>query len=160
MFELDVVLTKDDVLITLHDMTNERFTEPGIDMVVREHFYEELMKYNYAYNFEKDGEYPYRDLDESDPIFEQLKPAKLEDLFKQYSEKLFILELKDTVQSSGAETMKVAVNQLLELIGKYNMKNKVIISSFDDEVIKYVQEESKGEIVTAAERTKYTDLRC
>ena len=152
VFEIDLALTKDNVLITIHDLTNSRYTKPGIDMVVREHFYQELMQYNYAYNFERDGEYPYRELDdEADgPSWEELRPAKLEDLFKQYPNHRYILELKDTKEKSGEETFKAAVEELIRLIEQYNMHQRVIVSSFDDEVIKYFNEQTRGTIMTSA----------
>lgn len=152
VFEIDLALTKDNVLITIHDLTNERYTKPGVNMVIREHFYEELMPYNYAYNFERNGEYPFRDVEhlEDGPTLEELRPAKLEALFQTYPNHRYVLELKDTVESSGEETFKAAVHELIRLIDTYDMYHKVIVSSFDDEVIRYVKAESNGRIMTSA----------
>ncbi len=148
VFEIDLCLTADNKLITHHDMDILYTTGyEGIDVIDKT--YEELMQYNFAQNFiNLDGEQPYKDIE--DHVERGLIPATLDYLFETYPEELYILEIKDTVESSGEEVFTRAVDVLIELIEEHNMQDKVIMASFDDKVVEYFKERTDNEIMTAS----------
>jgi glycerophosphoryl diester phosphodiesterase len=149
IFEVDLALTQDDQLISHHDLDIQGTT--GIkNQPVASLTYQELSQYNFGATFQAlDGSYPYANLDpEASPrekaLLETLVPARLEDLFVAFPEKHFLLELKDTMQESGVSQARDAADELVRLIYRYNMADRVTVSSFDDQVIKYLNHASEG----------------
>lgn len=150
-FEIDLVLTSDDVLVTHHDLDIQATT--GVSGVkLAELDYEQLDEYNFAANFvNPGGERPFSDLSSlPEELAAQMIPARLEDLFRDFPDSYYILELKDTVNASGPERASRASAELLRLIGEFAMEDRVIVASFDDEVIQEFREASEGEIPTGA----------
>lgn len=150
-FEIDLVLTSDGVLVTHHDLDIEATT--GVEGVqLADLTYSELQNYNFAANFVNPrGERPFADLSSlPDEISEQMIPARLEDLFQEFPDSYYILELKDTVEASGSSRAEKASAELLTLIEKYSMQDRAIVASFDDQVIREFRERSSGEIPTGA----------
>jgi len=150
VFEIDLCLTKDNVLISHHDVTF--ISDNDIEMTIKELNYSDIIieKENFAINFENlDGNKPFVEPDSE--TLAKLRPAKLEDLFNDYKDKdkKYILELKDTVENSGEDTFKKAVSALLTLIKNEKMEDQVIISSFDDKVTHLIQEESNHTVMTS-----------
>lgn len=152
-FEIDLTLTKDDVLMTHHDL------DLGLDLgqsykdtLVRTLTYDEIIDliktndYPFVRNFEDiNGDKPYENL--TDPlILDQLVPAKLEDIFQLYPNKKYILELKDTEIEND---FKKAITLLIKLIEEYELEENVIVSSFSDKVIQAFQKESNIHTSTA-----------
>lgn len=157
VLEVDLSLTKDNKLISMHDQSIKRFT--NVDLIVRDHMYADLLNYNYAMNFKaEDGSYPYKDLQTTDELYDLMRPALLSDLFSEYSNHKFILEIKDTVENSGEETFKQAVEELIEVIKTHHMEDKVLVSSFDDQVIDYFKDQSKGSIMTSTAQDEVLDF--
>lgn len=152
-FEIDLTLTKDDVLMTHHDL------DLGLDLgesyqetLVRSLTYNEIIDlikdndYPFVRNFEDiNGDKPYENI--TDPlILAELVPAKLEDIFQLYPNKKYILEIKDTEIEND---FKKAITLLIELIEDYKLEENVIVSSFSDEVIEAFQKESSIHTSTA-----------
>ena len=152
-FEIDLTLTKDDVLMTHHDL------DLGLDLgesyqetLVRSLPYNEIIDlikdndYPFVRNFEDiNGDKPYENI--TDPlILSELVPAKLEDIFQLYPNKKYILEIKDTEIEND---FKKAITLLIELIEDYELEENVIVSSFSDEVIEAFQKESSIHTSTA-----------
>ncbi|MDD4203645.1 MAG: glycerophosphodiester phosphodiesterase family protein [Acholeplasmataceae bacterium] len=152
-FEIDLTLTKDDVLMTHHDL------DLGLDLgesyqetLVRSLTYNEIIDlikdndYPFVRNFEDiNGDKPYENI--TDPlILAELVPAKLEDIFQLYPNKKYILEIKDTEIEND---FKKAITLLIELIEDYELEENVIVSSFSDEVIEAFQKESSIHTSTA-----------
>jgi glycerophosphoryl diester phosphodiesterase len=152
-FEIDLTLTKDDVLMTHHDL------DLGLDLgesyqetLVRSLTYNEIIDlikdndYPFVRNFEDiNGDKPYENI--TDPlILSELVPAKLEDIFQLYPNKKYILEIKDTEIEND---FKKAITLLIELIEDYELEENVIVSSFSDEVIEAFQKESSIHTSTA-----------
>ena len=154
VFEIDLCLTADNRLITHHDIDIYSTTgQEGVRIIDKK--YEELLEYNFARNFVNlEGEKPYTNV--SDHVEKGLIPANLESLFEKYPDMLYILEIKDTVDNSGEEVFIVAVDVLIDLIIDYNMQDKVIMASFDDEVVYYFRERSDNRLMTGSGLTKST----
>ncbi|KGE71087.1 glycerophosphodiester phosphodiesterase family protein [Spirochaeta lutea] len=149
VFEIDLALTRDGQLISHHDLDIQGTT--GISGRRVDSFtYDELLGFNFGSQFQSlNGDFPYRDLNAQGTkreraILQTLVPARLEDLFVAFPDKQFLLELKDTVPGSGDSQAKAAAAELVRLIARYGMSDKVTISSFDDQVISYLTQFSRG----------------
>lgn len=106
--ETDVRKTKDDVLVLFHDDTLDRMT--GEKGAVEDYTYSELM----SFNITKNGHFD--------------KIVKLEDFLKAFSfrDVAFAIELKGAGVEAGTA----------ELLRKYNMQNKTVVTSFNLEFLK------------------------
>lgn len=118
MFELDVRLTKDGVLVTHHDATVER-TSNGKG-AVSDQTVAELKALNFGFSFrDASGAEAYRE--------RPARLATLEELFARFGSVPMIIELKDT-----GETGRRASATLAALINKCRLTNQVLVASFDD----------------------------
>jgi len=146
--EIDLALTKDNILITHHDLTIDRMSN-GKGRV-RDYDYLELLQFDFAYNFSySEGSYPYRSN-------EKAKPETLHDLFSKYGDYKYIIEIKDL-----GEDGKIASEELYKIIKDYKMINKSIIASFDDDNLEYLRKISNGELMLSTavnEATKFVIL--
>lgn len=157
VFEVDLTLTKDNILIShhdldlRHDLMVDTLTD---DLLVRNNTYAEIIEliesndYPYVRAFtDVHGNTPYATT--NDPlILDEMRPMMLEDLFRNYPNKRFILEIKD-VKTDEEDTFTLAAGELLELIDKYHMQENVLVSSFSDEVIEHFMELSDHSIHTS-----------
>ncbi|HKL61382.1 MAG TPA: glycerophosphodiester phosphodiesterase family protein, partial [Acholeplasma sp.] len=80
-------------------------------------------------------------------LLSKLLPVSLEAMFQAYEEKFYILEIKDLRDDSGQ--FNKAVIELLRLIKLYEMTDNVMVSSFDDDVLKAFKKLSKNEVYTS-----------
>lgn len=112
--ELDVQLTKDNVLVVFHDHTLDRMTsQKGI---LQEKTYEEISKYNL--------------------LDTNLKIPKFEEVLKLVKNKVLLdIEIKDTKRIS--KTCDV----LLNLLDGYS---NFIIKSFNPKIIRYIKKKNKN----------------
>lgn len=118
--ELDVQLTKDGVPVIIHDETIDRTTDGSGE--VRDYRYEELSKFDASYRFKKDG-----DVNKIPTLEEYLEYVKDFDIVTN-------IELKTGVyEYLGIE------EKVLDLVKKYNLMEKVIISSFNHYTIMRVK---------------------
>jgi glycerophosphoryl diester phosphodiesterase len=152
ILELDLVMTKDEKLVAIHDSTLNRTSDveevtgiKGKDHYVKDYTLDELLNFNMGYNFKNaDGIYPYRDLVSfTDPNRKQvLRDNKLSiitinEIFERYKDfdLMYIIEIKDDGDSG-----KKAADQLNSLLTTYDLFEKVTIGSFHDDISKYLKE--------------------
>lgn len=143
VFEFDLHITKDDVLILLHDDTLDRTTDCaevfGEEEVRPENkTYEELRQLNIGAKFETDdGKTPYADL-KGENVPDDLKILRVEDILDYLISKgdyEFIIEIKNS-----GDLGKKGVDILYQILKERNIVDKVIFGSFHEEVSLYVDE--------------------
>lgn len=122
MIETDVHLTKDGVLVLMHDDTVNR-TSNG-DGLISEKTYEELLQLN---------------------VGNRIEPATvptLEDLLKLLSKHhvLLNLEIKEYYSPENEERCKRCIDDCVALIEKYDFTDKMVFNSFDAYVLEYIAE--------------------
>ena len=120
VLEMDLALTKDSVLVTIHDLAVDR-TSDTTGLVI-DFTYQELQEFNFGYNFEDDnGNYPYRS--------NAVKIPRIEEVFARYPNELMMIEVKDQ-----GETGIAAARKLNALIVANNLQKQVAVFSFSDAV--------------------------
>lgn len=154
-FEVDLALTSDNILISHHDLDLGMFLgENYKNTFLRSKTYDEIVQlikdgdYTFARNFNyQHSEEP--DFDDEE-VLKDMVPATLEWLFSNYPDKLYILEIKDM---NIKEDFKKAIEVLFDLIDLYEMEDQIIISSFNDDVIKEILKERKMHTSTGPKET-------
>jgi glycerophosphoryl diester phosphodiesterase len=134
VMEMDVVLTKDSILVTHHDPEIKRLSNG--EGRVADYTYDELKQFNFGHNF-KDihGNYPYRDT--------IISPANLEEVLAKYGKKYqFCIEMKDYSPGLG----QCAARQLYRIIQKYNMEDRTLVACFEDDVLQYFRKITGGKV--------------
>lgn len=139
ILEFDLHLTKDDVLVLMHDHEIDR-TSNGTgkicDMTLAE-----LKTYNFGYNFKtEDGVYKYRD--KSDAELENVRILTLKEVL-DYVEKVarpdksmnYVIEIKD-----GDDAGRRAMNKLYRMMVEYDIIDRTAFGTFHGEISKYVDE--------------------
>ncbi len=139
VFEFDLHITKDGVLVLLHDDTLDRTSDSekvfGETEVRPENkTYEELRQLNMGAKFEnEDGEYPYAELE---AVPDDLRIQRLEDVL-DYLESIgdykYIIEIKN-----GGELGKKGVDIMYQSLRDRDMVEKVVFGTFNEEVSIYV----------------------
>lgn len=142
--EMDVCMTKDEVLVTHHDLTINRTSDGEGDLI--SYTYQELLGFNFGENFKDlQGNYPYQD---------SLIPLiSVEDIFRKYGNMFLNIELKNR-----GENGKRAAEKLIELIEQYGLEDKVLIASFSEEVITHFLDNTDGSIPVSTSREETKDL--
>lgn len=143
IFEFDLHLTADNVLVLLHDDTLDRTSN------AEEHFgekdvkpsaktYAELRELNMGESFKDDnGKQPYKGLRGKD-IPDDLRIIRLEDVLDYLcanGDYHFIIEIKDS-----GELGKKAADELYKVLKSRNLIEKTIVGTFHGEVTKYIDE--------------------
>ncbi len=148
VFEFDLHITKDDVLVLLHDDTLDRTSDceevfGETDVKPETKTYEELRQLNMGAKFETDdGEMPYKDL-KGDAVTDDLRILRLEDALDYLTsvgDYKFIIEIKN-----GEDLGRKGVDILHEVLVERNLVDKVIFGTFQKEISEYVD-------------TTYTDM--
>lgn len=143
--EMDVCLTKDDILVTHHDLTIDRMSNGTGDLIA--YTYQELLAFNFGYGFQDlQGNYPYRDSI-------SISLGTLEHVMTQYGNMPLNIELKNR-----GENGKRAAEKLLELVEKYDLFDQVLIASFSDEILNHLVEISDGKIPISTSEEETKDL--
>ncbi|MGK9045177.1 glycerophosphodiester phosphodiesterase [Mammaliicoccus vitulinus] len=123
-FEVDVRLTKDEVLVVTHDDTVDR-TSNGSGFV-GDHTLEELRQLDFGYHFKDiNNEHPYRG-------DEKAKIVTLKELLTEYPDVLVNIDIKDHPESY---TGSLAPSHLFRVISELKAEDRVNITSFYDEQI-------------------------
>lgn len=148
VFEFDLHITKDDVLVLLHDDTLDR-TSDCVEVFGEEDVrpetktYEELRQLNMGAKFETDdGQMPYANL-KGDEVTDDLRILRLEDALDYLTsvgDYKFIIEIKN-----GEDLGRKGVDILHEVLVERNLVDKVIFGTFQKEISEYVD-------------TTYTDM--
>lgn len=124
--ELDVHISKDGVLVVMHDEDVQATTDS--EGLIRDLTLNELKSLDNAFKFSFDQEgqaknFPYRGLAKKDNKF---RVALLEEVFKSFPNTFINLDIKENL---GYE------QSLVQLIKKYHMDDKVIVASFHHECL-------------------------
>jgi glycerophosphoryl diester phosphodiesterase len=135
VLETDLRLTRDGVLVTLHDETIDR-TSDGTGRAL-DFSLAELKQRNFGAKFkDPTGAQPFNE--------HPARLATLEELFQAFSRVPMVLEIKDR----GPSGIKAA-ETLVRLIRDYQREQSVIVASFDDATLAAFRERSGGTVFTA-----------
>lgn len=143
VFEFDLHITKDDVLVLLHDDTLDRtsnseevFKEK--DVRPEDKTYDELRLLNMGAKFENEqGETPYAEF-ENNEVPDDLKILRIEDVLDylgSVGNYKYIIEIKNS-----DELGKKGVDILHRILVEKNLIDRVIFGTFHGEVSEYVDE--------------------
>ncbi len=135
-YELDVQLTKDGKLVTIHDLNYDSTSDAAEffgkeNVAVSSLTYEEARQLNMGENFKLNGEKPYQGL-RGDDIPDNLRIPLCEDVIKYVEEnsgdRKFNYQIE--VKSMG-KNGRTATDELYKLIKKYGIEDRVIWATFD-----------------------------
>ncbi len=142
-YEFDLHITKDNILVLLHDNELDR-TSDCTEVFGKEHClpenytFEELRTLNMGAGFtDKDGQMPYKGL-KGDEVPEDLRILDLDtilDYLESAGPNRYIIEIKN----DGEQGMR-ALDILYASLEKRNMTDRVIYGSFNPEVSRYKDE--------------------
>lgn len=144
-FEFDLHITKDDVLVLLHDDTLDRTSDSETvfgeeDVRPEDKTYEELRQLNMGADFENEnGEKPYAQLSGNE-VPDDLKIVRVEEALDylenagngRYS---YIIEIKN-----GGELGTRALDVLYGILTERNLLGRVIFGTFNEEVSLHADE--------------------
>ena len=133
MIELDVHMTKDGHLVVIHDETVDRTTNGNgrVDSFTLE----EIKQLDAAFSFQDEqGNYPYRGKGVTIPT--------LEEVFHAFPHTYMNIEIKDRYPRIE--------KQVWNLIQRHGMEEKVVLSSFQQEIVNQISLLSNGKIATTA----------
>lgn len=151
IWEFDLHITKDNQLILLHDHTLNRTSNAeqifGDDKARPEDYtLEELRRLNMGYNFELNGEYPFRNLSQEEVLEKGLGICTLQEVLDymssdeaapaipdEYGEFRYIIEIKN----NGKEGKKAA-DLLHATLVEYDLIQDVVFGTFNQDVTAYV----------------------
>lgn len=153
ILELDLCMTKDGYLVSIHNETInetsdvEEVTGSKEPYYVIEHTLAELLNFNFGAKFiDKNGVMPYKNFvsvnqeNRSEIIRnEKLNIVTIDEIFAAYydTDLKFIVEIKNS-----GEVGKKAADLLADLLQVYesvNLINRVVIGTFHDEIAEYLQ---------------------
>ncbi|KAJ1611359.1 hypothetical protein OIY81_822 [Cryptosporidium canis] len=132
MLETDVWLTKDNVLVIMHDENLMHVC--GVDKLIGEINYADLPMTKDSENLIPSSDF----LDQNEwsgyPIqFSPQRLITLEELFQRYPDILVSVDVKNP-------NNRTAVSLTVELVRRYKRENKTMLSSFSNENISYLKE--------------------
>lgn len=125
VMEMDFRVTSDGVLVLMHDQTVNRTTDG--EGRVESFTFEEIRQLDAGYDYTTDGgeTYPYRG--------QGLQVPTVEEMFERYPGKLMNIEIK-------AENPPSVVPTFIGLLDRYDMRDRVLVASFSDELIEQFRE--------------------
>ncbi|MBR4765505.1 MAG: hypothetical protein IK085_01940 [Clostridia bacterium] len=139
--EFDLHRTKDGKLIILHDGTLDRTTDAVEKFGKKGNTpagltYEEIRQLNPGESFVNDkGETPFKGLRGED-IPDDLRVPLLEEIIDKieaHGEYLYSIDIKDK-----GETGRKAADELIELINRKGIADRVIVATFNNDITKYL----------------------
>ncbi|MBR7553187.1 glycerophosphodiester phosphodiesterase [Allobacillus sp. GCM10007491] len=139
VLETDIHISKDGYLIAIHDPTVDRTTD-GIGRVA-DYTLKELKQLDAGYYFEKNGKHLYRG--------QGIQLITIEELFQRFPNMHFVLEIKDTNPDNQIDSI---IKRLVHLINTYEMREQVLIGSFDQEVVDRFRTQAGPGVVTSGGR--------
>lgn len=143
VFEFDLHITRDDVLVLLHDDTLDRTSDSlavfgETDVRPENKTYEELRRLNMGAQFVTDaGEKPYAHLSGAD-VPDELRILRLEDVLDYlggHGQFKYIIEVKN-----GGELGKKGVDILYRVLSERELLPRVAFGTFHEEISAYVDE--------------------
>lgn len=142
--EMDVNLTQDDVLVTLHDLTIDGMSDGSGEAIG--YTFAELQAFNFAHDFQAlDGSYPLRDT--------VVRIPRLREVLEAFPGTYHIIELKNP-----GEDGKRAAALLKGLIDSLDMKDRVVIASFHDEVLRHFLSLTDGSYALSSSEEETKDF--
>ena len=140
VIELDIHMTKDGHLVTIHDPTVDRTTDG--EGRVNDLTLEEVQKLDAGDYFKDlDGNYSYRDQGVYIPT--------IEEVFAEIPHMRWNIEIKD---SNDPELYRTISEKLWEIIKQYRLEEKVLIAAFDQNIIDIVLDVTDGEALVSGGR--------
>ena len=139
--EFDLHRTKDGRLIILHDGTLDRTTDAAekygrTGITPADLTYDEIRQLNPGESFVNDkGETPFKGLRGAD-IPDDLRVPLLEEIIDKieaHGEYLYSIDIKDK-----GETGRKAADELIELINRKGIADRVIVATFNNDITKYL----------------------
>jgi len=139
VLEMDIHITKDGVLVLMHDEAVDRTTDGSGE--IESMTLEELKKLDAGYDWSTDNgvTFPFRGTG--------LKVATLEEVFTAFPDKHMTIEIKKTNTSMA--------KPFCELIRKHKMEDKVLAASFYDDKLKEFRE-TCPEVATSSAKNETT----
>lgn len=143
VFEFDLHITGDDVLVLLHDDTLDRTSDceevfGEKDVRPETKTFEELKTLNMGAKFENEqGETPYADL-KGDEVPDELRILSLDevlDYLTSAGDYKYIIEIKN-----GEDLGRKGVDILYKMLTERNLLDQVIFGTFKGEISEYVDE--------------------
>ncbi len=155
IMEFDLHLTKDNVLVLMHDHKLDR-TSDSVEVFgkkrieVKDKTLEELKQLNFGYNFvDQNGEYKYRkpDADLTDVRILTLDEVLtyLEQTAHPDGSLKYIIEIKD-----GGKTGKKAMDMLYQAMKDYDIIDRTIVGTFKGEITKHIDKNYGDEVIRSA----------
>ena len=145
VFEFDLHITKDDVLVLLHDDTLDRTSDSAkvfgeTNVRPENKTYEELRQLNMGAQFVNDaGEAPYKDLTEVPDDLRILRVEDVLDYLDANGDFRYIIEIKNS-----GDLGKKGVDILYGLLEERNLLDSVSFGTFHEEISAYVDEAYPG----------------
>ena len=142
VLEFDVHMTKDGHIVSIHDPTVDRTTN-GTGRV-NDLTLEEIQNLDAGYRFQDEkGNYKFRGqgvfIPTIEQIFETIKDDKM----------LYIIEIKDTNHPS---LYRAITEKMWDTIKSFGLEKRVILASFDQNIIDHLLNISRGEAIVSAGR--------
>lgn len=138
--ETDLHITKDGHLVAIHDPTVGRTTDGHgkvADMTL-----EEIQKLDAGYRFKDlQGDYSFRG--------EGVYIPTAEEMFQSLGNIRIEMEIKD---DNPPERIDEMAAKLWALIEKYHMEDKILVASFDQDILTTFEKYAKGRVATSAGR--------
>lgn len=139
VLEMDVHITKDSVLVLMHDETVDRTTDGTGEIEAMT--LEELQKLDAGYDWTPDDglTFPFRG--------QGIRIPTLEEVFTAFPEMRMTIEIKKTTASMA--------KPFCDMIREFNMQDKVLVASFHDERMKEFRSECP-EVATSSAKDETT----
>lgn len=170
--EFDLHLTLDGELILLHDDTLDRTSDCTVrgesEVYPHDKTLDELKTYNMGYNFEdpeNPGTYPYRNKTDAELDAANVRICTLTDVLDYVAARMgegqqlnYIIEIKDS-----GERGKEATDKLYQTMLAYDILDKVIVGTFNQDITTYIDTEYQGradgkDIIRSASITEVLDF--
>lgn len=141
VFEFDLHITKDNVLVLLHDDTLDRTSNVEevfgeTDVRPETKTYEELRQLNIGAKFvDPDGKMPFADMSEPTDDLRILRVEDVLDYLNSKGDYKYIIEIKNS-----DDLGKKGVDILYQILVEKNLLDRVIFGTFHAEISEYVDE--------------------
>ncbi|TDM15007.1 glycerophosphodiester phosphodiesterase [Macrococcus bovicus] len=120
-FEIDIRVTKDDVIVVFHDAYVDRVSN-GTGLIADQTL-SELQHLDFGYYFKDiNGDYPFRGKD--------ARIVTLEELITKFPDKRINIDIKDRPETVAGAKAPELLNQLITRLGA---ADRVVVTSFHDE---------------------------
>ncbi len=147
VLEIDLCLTKDDILVCHHDLTIDARSDGSGEVI--SFTFEELQQFNFGDDFQpvdQPGVFPYRNT--------LIPVPALRDVFDRFAgTTLFNVEIKNP-----GEDGKRAGEILADMINSLGLEQDILVASFHDEVLAHFQAYSDNRIATSTARGATEDF--